>query len=237
MLVACVSAPSTRQEIVEIRKELNTLKVEMSIMRQTLGEFRRNSVVAPAAPTTPPASVKVRLDNSRVLGNTKAKVGIVEFSDYQCPFCFRHNSQTLAKLKEKYIDTGKVQYHVRDFPLSFHAQARGAAIAANCAGRQRAYWKMHRRLFDNHQRLSLPLYQELARELKLDAEVFSRCLDDATVAKRIDEDLAYGQHLGVGGTPSFFVGRVRNGELVDAQQITGAQSLGTFAQAIEQLLP
>jgi len=171
-----------------------------------------------------------------VLGSREAQVGMVEFSDYQCPFCQRFHTQTFPALQKAYIDSGKVQYIFRDFPLAFHPQARGAAVAARCAGKQDAYWDMHHRLFAQPRRLGLELYQELAQTLKLNIATFLSCLQDPEQGKTIENDLTYGQSLGVQGTPSFFIGRVEGGYLVDARQITGAQPFTAFKALIEETL-
>ena len=87
------------------------------------------------------------------MGNRKAKVAVIEFTDYECPFCARFHAQSFAKLKASYIDTGKILYVLKDFPLEFHAHAKTAAIAADCARQQEAYWKMSDALFANQRRL------------------------------------------------------------------------------------
>src|SRR5690606_19222030 len=103
-------------------------------------------------------NVELKKDDP-TLGSQQAKVAIVEFTDYQCPYCAQYHSETFENLKKEYIDTGKVQYVLRDFPLDFHAYAKGAAIAANCAGEQDAYWQMNHQLFSNQSELGDGLYQ------------------------------------------------------------------------------
>jgi protein-disulfide isomerase len=176
------------------------------------------------------------MGNGPVMGKSEALVGIVEFSDYQCPFCFRFHTQTFASLKNNYIDTGKVQYVFRDFPLDFHAQGKTAAIAANCAGKQKKYWEMQHALFSNQRRLGSDLYKELSKNLGLDTGAFISCLEDPNQGKEVDADRTYGLSLGVNGTPNFFVGRVDGNRIVDVRQISGAQPLAVFEQIIGSFL-
>lgn len=92
------------------------------------------------------------------MGSKDAKLAVIEYSDFQCPFCDRYTKNTFPRIKENYIDTEKVQYVARDFPLSFHRQAKSAAIAANCAGYQGKYWEMHGMLFKHRNDLKRDLY-------------------------------------------------------------------------------
>ena len=128
-----VSADDTNfgQQFEEIRKELKTLRGEVRRIQSTLDALTRLET----APQRVRGS-KVSLDLKRTLGSRDAMVGIVEFSDYQCPYCRRFHTEVFAALRHKYIDSGKVLYSYRDFPLSFHPEAKPAAIATNCAGEQ-----------------------------------------------------------------------------------------------------
>ena len=180
--------------------------------------------------------MRTNVTDAPSLGRADAPVTIVEFSDYQCPFCKRFYATTLPALKKEYIDAGKVRYVFRDFPLVLHDHARSAAIAAHCAARQNTYWKMHDALFLQQARLGADLYKELAAGFRLDAPAFAACLNDPAAAAEVDRDLAYGQSVGVRGTPSFFVGRIEKGQVVDAKAISGAKPFTVFAQAIDSLL-
>jgi protein-disulfide isomerase len=219
----------------EIQRDIGELRNEVAQLRQAVTEIHKANVPNNAPPPSPPPVSSVSLDDDPSIGAATAKIGIVEFSDYQCPFCLRYHSQTFPQVKEKYIDTGKVRYVFRDYPLDFHEQAQSAAIAANCAGRQNAYWPMQAALFTNQQGLGMERYQKLAEELKLDKTAFDACLQDENQAKEVAADLAYGQSVGVTGTPSFFVGIIENGELKNARLIAGAQVFESFKNAVESL--
>ena len=130
-----------------------------------------------------------------------------------------------------------MRFFFRDFPLiQIHPQAKAAAIAANCAGQQGAYWEMHHRLFANQKQLGPQLYEESAKELGLDQAVFQSCLVDPAESKRVDEDADYGQSLAVQGTPHYFVGRVQDGQLVNVLRVNGAQPFEAFSKVIDSLL-
>jgi protein-disulfide isomerase len=230
---AADSNAALAQQFAELIKEMRALRAEMTQLRQAMAGLRAQ---APGPPAPPPAPASVRMDGP-ALGPASASVGIVEFSEFQCPFCRRHFEQTFASLKQGYVDTGKIRYVFRNFPLvEIHPQAKSAAIAAYCAGQQGAYWQMHDALFANQQRLGPPLYDELGKTLKLDLDKYQACRTAPESEKAVDEDQRYGQSLGVQGTPHFFLGRVKGGQLVDVRRINGAQPAAAFTQVLDELL-
>jgi protein-disulfide isomerase/plastocyanin len=175
---------------------------------------------AQAAPT-----VDVSADDDAVKGDENAPVTIIEFSDYQCPFCGRFYEETLPQLEEQYIATGKVKLVHRDFPLeSIHPEARPAAEAAECAGDQGKYYEMHDKLYENQQSLSADNYKLWAEEIGLDMDQFNDCVESNKHAEEVSADLADGSAAGVTGTPGFFI----NGQL-----LSGAQPFSVFQQIIE----
>ena len=173
--------------------------------------------------------MKQLVDDDPSLGEKDAPITIVEFSDYECPFCARFYSQTLPQIKSNYIETGKVKLIYRDFPLSFHQQAEPAAIAANCAGQQGKYFEYHDKIFDDGGAAgkSSADYKKWAQELKLNVAQWEKCLSDPAQKQEIQKDFLDGQRAGVQGTPGFFV----NGKVV-----SGAQPFSVFQQIIEQEL-
>ncbi len=181
----------------------------------------------PTAPAPSGEPVEVSIDDDAIKGDIDAPVTIIEFSDYECPFCARFYSQTLSQIEENYIDTGKVRLVYRDFPLSFHQNAQKAAEAAECAGEQDAYYDMHDKLFENQGSLSVSNYKTWAGELGLDQEEFDNCLDSGEMASEVQKDFSDGQQYGVTGTPGFFVNGVK---------ISGAQPYSVFEAAIEAAL-
>ena len=171
------------------------------------------------------APVTVELGDSPVKGNANAPITIVEFSDYQCPYCGKFFSETLPSIDKDYIKTGKVKY--KDFPLGFHENAQKASEAARCVGEQKGdagYFKMHDKLYANQNDLGVDNLKKLAKELGVDSAKFDKCLDDGKFADAVKKDLAYGQQLGVSGTPAFFV---------NEKMLSGAQPYSVFKQMID----
>lgn len=199
------------------------------------GTLTGNVVVDnPAMPgNTAPSTVTASADDDAVLGdNKKAKVTIIEFSDYQCPFCGRFFSQTLPQIRSQYVDTGKVKMAFRDFPLSFHENAMPAAIAAECVkekGGDAAYWKMHDKLFENQATLSKDNLKAYAKELGYD---ISTCLDSEKFKTEVQKDMSDGQKAGCQGTPCFIV----MGSDGKGTSISGAQPFEAFKQVIDAKL-
>lgn len=166
-------------------------------------------------------------DDDHFKGDVDAPVVIVEFSDYECPFCTRFYEQTLSQIEKEYIDTGKVKFVYRDFPLGFHTQAQKAAEAAECAGEQDKYYDMHDKLFDNGVAGGVDSFKQFASEIGLNTGDFNDCLDSGEMADEVAKDMRDGQAAGVTGTPGFII----NGQLV-----SGAQPFSAFKQVIDAAL-
>lgn len=158
-----------------------------------------------------PPKIEVSADDDPSKGGKGAKVTIIEFTDYQCPFC----SKVRPTVKQLVTDYGdKVRYVLRDFPLEFHPSAKKAAEAAQCAGDQDKYWEYSDVLWDNQKSLEVADLKRYAGELKLDQKKFDACLDDGKYSAEVDKDQADGAKAGVNGTPTFFInGRVLSGAL------------------------
>jgi protein-disulfide isomerase len=154
-------------------------------------------------------------------GAANAPVTIVEFSDYECPYCSRAEEVVNRVLKDY---DGKVRLVYRDFPLPIHPQAQKASEAAHCAGDQGKYWEMHEKLFANQQALQPDALKGYAKDLKLDEPKFAKCLDSGEKAKEIETGKKAGEKLGVTGTPAFFI---------NGLQLTGAQPYEEFKSLID----
>jgi protein-disulfide isomerase len=165
-----------------------------------------------------------------VLGEPDAPVTIVEFSDYQCPYCASYVADTWPKIKSEFIDTGRVRYVFKDYPLpGLHPRAPQAHAAARCAGDQGAYWSMHHRLFEEQSKWgsgSNPgtIFEGFAADLGLETSRFQTCLESGKWDDAVDKDVSEGASLGVRGTPTFFV---------NGYPLVGAQPLETFEQAVQ----
>jgi protein-disulfide isomerase len=178
----------------------------------------------------------VGLAGAHRMGSAQATIGIVEFSDYQCPYCRGFHDQIFPRLKKEYVDTGIAQFIHKDLPLkSIHPQALAAALAADCAGAQQRFWPMHEALYANNGRLAPELYPQLGRELGLDEAKFTACLGDASREHVIMRDVVEARGLGITGTPSFVIGKIQGDVLTVARLAKGAPSFKDFAQEIEKL--
>lgn len=178
-------------------------------------------------PAKPKAPVNVDLGDAPVQGDPNASITIVEFSDYQCPFCGKFFNDAYAQIKSEYVSTGKAKIVFKDFPLEFHPEAQKAAESARCVRDQlgdAGYWKMHDLIFKNQATLSVENEKKWARTLSVSAATFDTCLDSGKHAESVKKDLAYGKTLGVTGTPSFFI---------NGKQIEGAQPFSAFKALID----
>ncbi len=236
---ARAQAPQTTpRDLTAIKADLERIKTDLEAVKSQLGQVLRllsqrpvQGAVAPSGP------VRTSVADAPMLGRADAPVTVVEFSDYQCPFCERFFATTLPALKKEYVDTGRVRYVFRDFPLEqLHPQARKAAEAAHCAGEHGKYWEMHDLLFQNQRALALPELAEHARAIGVDGAEFEACLSSGREAARVARGLADGAAVGVQGTPTFVVGRTKAGDVVEGTPIRGAQPLEVFRRIIDQAL-
>jgi protein-disulfide isomerase len=164
-------------------------------------------------------------DSDPSIGNPKAKVTIVEFSDFQCPFCLRV-APTLKKILAVYGD--KVRVVWKDFPLTqIHPQAFKAGEAGHCAGEQGKFWEYHDRLFANQQALQPADLKKHAADLGLNAAAFATCLDSSKFGERVRDGVSQGTSLGVNSTPTIFI---------NGRRLSGAQPLEVFVAAIDEEL-
>lgn len=224
-----------------LRKEIEALKEGQAAIRKELQELKEilRGRQASQPPVAPVQNVALSVHAAPALGEKNAKVTLVDFSDYQCPFCRRHSQQTLPAIVSDYVKTGKVRYVFRDFPIdSLHPQAARMHQAAHCAGDQNRYWEMYGLLFANPQQAELKELVAHAQTLGLDVPRFEECLTQQTFAVRVQQGVTDGLKAGVRGTPTFFIGLTEAGDSpVKAQRaITGSQPYQVFKEAIESLL-
>ena len=192
----------------------------------------------PSEQVKPP--VKISADNDPIIGNPDAPITIIEFSDFQCPFCARFHVQTLPSIYEEYIDQGKVKLVFRDFPIqSIHPNALAASVAAECANEQGKFKEMHDRLFDNQNEWNkletssaLSLFNNYAVEMQVEQDTFSSCITSGKYLDEIRKDLEDGRNYGVSGTPGFFVGNDEIGYV----ELKGAQPFDSFKKVIDAQL-
>src|SRR5205823_6444165 len=190
-----------------LRKEIDALKEEQRAIRKEIQDLA-NSLRGRGAPSTRDVrDLTIGVGGRPSRGSDTAALTLVEFSDYQCPFCGRHARETYPQIQRDYVSTGKLKYVFRDFPLeAIHPNAFKAAEAAHCAGVQGKYWEMHDRLFANQSALFPAQLFLHAQALGLDPQSFRQCLDSGQYAAEIRKDLEDGQKAGVTGTPAFILG-------------------------------
>lgn len=196
-----------------------------------------------AAPTEDLSPKKVSIDDDPVMGDKNAKVTLIDFTDYECPFCKRYFDDTFAQIKKEYIDTGKVKYVVRDLPLSFHQNAPKEAEAAECAreqGGDEVYFKYHDEIFkkttSNGTGLALDQLSVIATDLGLNGDALQTCLDADTYKAEVDKDIADAGKAGASGTPSFFIGKSSSDGTINGTPLIGAQPFSAFKTAIDSQL-
>lgn len=176
-----------------------------------------------ATPSNQAESDAVYSEDS-IKGDPDAPVTIIEYSDYECPFCERFYRETLPIIEEQYIEKGIAKLIYKDFPLDSHPHAQKAAEAAECAGEQDSYYAMHDMLFEQGVAGGINSYKQYAVALALDTEAFNQCLDSGMMASEVLEDKDQGIAQGITGTPGF---------LINGRKISGAQPFSVFSQAIE----
>jgi protein-disulfide isomerase len=218
----------TKDQADDILKELKA--IHQLLERQQTAAARPQ----PAAPVSDKVQMSV-VPGSYSMGRDDAPVTVVEFADYQCPFCRKFHSETFAELKKNYIDTGKVRYVSRDLPLDFHPNAPGAAVAARCAGEQHKFWEMRDLMVVNAADLTPPSLLKFGEQINLDMTAFGACLNDKKYTAAVQKDMADAGTLGISGTPSFVIGKTAK-DRIDGVRIVGAVPYSVFDTAIKNQL-
>lgn len=208
-----------------------------SVSGDELAELVREAQ-GPAPQRSADAPVFVSLDGDPMKGSPDAPLTIVEFSDFQCPFCKRFYQETLPLIERDYIDTGRVNLVYRDMPLSNHANAVPAHVAAECAYTQGAFWEYHDVLFDRQSEWNRLDHADLeaqlvtyADELGLD-DSFAPCMMSADILQEVRKDALQASGYGATGTPTFFIGNGDTGYVM----LTGAKPFEAFQSAIDSRL-
>jgi protein-disulfide isomerase len=220
--------PLTKNQGDAILKELREIK-------QLLARLQQQQ--APTAPSAPPKPETLTVKGSAIyaLGKSDAPLTLVEFTDYQCPFCARFETTTFPEIKKNYIDTGKVRFILRDLPLDFHPFALKAAQSVHCAGDQGKFWEMKELVFKNQNKIDVDSLAGYAKDLSLNGDTFKSCMADGKHLKEIGDEAKYAQSLGIAGTPTFVLGKAV-GDSVEGRKIVGALPLEVFEGAINEML-
>jgi protein-disulfide isomerase len=227
------------REIEALKAGQAALQKELQDIRNLLQQAAQPAAAAARVATAEAIDTVLSIEGAPFKGDAAARVTVVEFTDYQCPFCSRHFRQTWPQLEQDFVKTGKAKFVLRDLPIeAIHPQAFKAAEAASCAGEQGRFWEMHDRLFANQSTLGRKDLSAHAQALGLDNSAFDSCLDSGKGAAKIRKDVADSERLGARGTPIFFLGVTDPGssQLKAVRLIRGAHAYATFKEAIESLL-
>jgi protein-disulfide isomerase len=181
-------------------------------------------------------TARLTLSGQPSLGSPNAPVVMVEFTDFQCPFCSRFHSQTFPLIRKAYVESGRVRYVTLDFPLTtIHAEALQAARASHCGEEQGRYWETHEALFSQRGQLGRGNLLTVAKGLGLNVQRFAVCLDNRANDERIQRDMSQGRTIGISGTPTFILGRP-SGRTVVGRVVIGAQPYEVFDDLIRNML-
>ena len=210
----------------DLKKEIT--KLELKILKSQLDTEQVN---------TP---LKISIDNDPTIGNLNAPIIIIEFSDFQCPFCARFHVETLPLIMNEYINENQVKLVFKDFPIqSIHPNALPASMASECANEQGKFEEMYHMLFEkqkewNNQNTDnvIITFTQYALEIGLEEEKFDYCLKNGTYIEEIQKDLDDGRTYGITGTPGFFVGNDQIGFI----ELKGAQPFENFKKVIDSQL-
>jgi protein-disulfide isomerase len=239
LVVVWLSAiPSTMAADGVTSTQANAILSELRAIHQLLE--RQNAAVTTqgAAAAQPPAYQQVVVHmppGAASLGAANAPLVMIEFTDYQCSYCRRFHETAFEELRKQYIATGKLRYISRDYPLDFHDNAGRASLAGRCAAEQGKFWEMRSAMIEHNDHLQPQDLTQYAATLAIDPDSFNQCIDSGRYNSLIEQDESDAKSVGVAGTPSFILGRMKNGNL-EGIRIVGAQPLSDYKTQIERLL-
>ena len=219
---------------------LDSEQVSQEELENAIAELELKILEKQLPDNQPNIPLEISADNDPIIGNPDAPITIIEFSDFQCPFCARFHIETLPTIMEEYIEKGDVKLVFRDFPLqNIHPNAVPASVAAECANEQGKFKEMHDILFERQNEWSnletvyvIDLFSQYSEQINLEQEQFTSCLSTGKYVKEIQNDLNDGRTYGITGTPGFFVGNQEIGFV----ELKGAQPFESFKKVIDSQL-
>jgi protein-disulfide isomerase len=231
------AAPVSAQDpsTAELKKAIQALAESVKAMQKDLQDIK--TLLQQGRQPSEPQNVVLDVGNNPSRGVPTAKLTMVEFTDYQCPFCSRYVRETYPQIEKEYITTGKLKYVLMDLPLeSIHKHAFKAAEVAHCAGDQGKYWEMHDQLFSNQK--TIDSWSAHAEAVGLDSTRFDSCLASGKYSAEIRGDITQAQRAGVAGTPGFFLAITEPGStrVKSVKFLRGAQPFAAFKAEIDRLL-
>jgi len=222
-----------------VKKILDLASTVLVIAAASILIWRQLYPPAPPGSRPPVQDAKGTL-SAEIVKNVRGTGGLalVEFADYQCPYCGKHAREVNPSIRSEFVDKGALREIFVNFPLSNHPQAQKASEAAECAASQGHFWEMHDSLFGDQAALAPADLLERSKALGLDAERFSKCLNGGESVSTVEQHKNAGMQLSVSGTPAFFLGVVRpDGSVELKRRINGAAPLTDFRNEIQKLAP
>jgi protein-disulfide isomerase len=232
LIVLVVAAPQIRaeglsaQQGAELLKQNKEILSELRDIHSLLDRLSKDRAVDDVRPSTPRVRVAVSLTEPAI-GKSDAPWTLIEYTDYQCPFCRQFHAAAYEDIKRNYIDTGKMRFISRDFPLDMHENAARAAIAARCAGEQGAFWELRSAMITNADKLQARDIDSYAAHLNLDVGKLDACVKSGPYQAQLEKELAEGHKAGITGTPSFVLGRTGT-DAIEGVRIVGSMSYAAF---------
>jgi protein-disulfide isomerase len=208
---------------------------ELKVIRGLLEKIEQQGLARGGRPARATSATLELDDTDPALGKADAPVTVIEFTDFQCPYCKRFIQTTFPQLRRDYIDSGKLRWIVRDLPMSFHPEARKAGQAAHCAGEQGKYWEMREILFGNSPKLAISSMPGYAQIIGLDVAAFNDCLASERHLADMDKDMQTADGVRITGTPTFIIGTAK-GNSLSGRLVIGAQAQQVFTAEIDRLL-
>jgi protein-disulfide isomerase len=237
-LSAQESASDVGEVLDELQKNQQEMRLELQEIKSLLSKLAAQQLQPKPAPQQPPQmnvkGVEFDIGNNPILGRESANLIMVEFSDYQCPFCGRYSRETFPEIKKQYIDSGAIRYVVIDQPLPIHPDAPKAAEAAHCANDQGKFVEMHDGMMAKQE--ALKDLSSYAKALNLNIGEFESCLNAGKYRDAVSGNMALAKELGMNGVPGFIIGTLDakdSGKVTGISTVRGAVPLGNFQKEIE----
>ena len=229
------SQPPMSQQQIPASSQMTQQQINEEMLKELRQIRQLLERITQPQPPPPPATAKITNLKGFVMGRPDAALTMIEFTDLQCPFCRQYALTTFEEIRKNWIDTGKLRYISRDFPLDFHPQAMPAARAARCAGEQGKFWELRFGLMRNANLLSSDYISRAASEMKLDTKAFAACTASPRFDAEIQAEMQEGARIGITGTPAFVIGRTA-AAVVEGPLIIGAAPYAQFDAKLKQVL-
>ena len=235
----CIASAQTadiRQEIDELKQGQRAIQKELEEIKSLLEKIAAQQArPSPSGPVI--KDVEFEIGNNPVKGSVTAGLMLVEFTDYECPFCGRYVRETFPQILNQYIEKGSIKYTVIDLPLPMHSKAAKAAEASHCAEEQGKFWEIHELMMAKQE--SLGDLSSYAADLNLDVQKYDECVNTGKYADAVNKGIALAQKLGINAVPGFIIGRIDSsnpGKVTGISMIQGAMPFASFQAELDAAL-